>query len=290
MLIEENTLKFSIQGMTFGGIYNMTINIEAIMDPIIENAIVNVDSYINASDIDILNALVQEKFDDWVQKGLTTLNMIEGYSKELLSVAQEPDCNCEQEIRCQNPLEKYCSQYDYDINPLNSSTACKSVSMACVSTTVYCIEEISECTEWVKNIPNTCKTHETTCTKSVNICNKWVEDCKGIIQGAYNSYEILSINKCVQDEYRCDEKDYPDLQCESECVYQTQLYEQDVEIAKTYQSAYNLTVKELEGFFNLETVEIIFVGHSAKLTMELNETVIENEKEIDEKRSRVNLF
>jgi hypothetical protein len=135
---------------------------------------------------------------------------------------------------------------------------------------------MTTCTEWAKNMPNTCKNYETVCTASLEVCDKWDDQCSGESQGICNSFSITGIDDCIQVAYKCNESEFPDMECEEQCLYENLLYEEDLKRAEMYEEAYELTAAGLQGFLDLSEIEVLFVISKAQMELVLNETAIVN--------------
>lgn len=266
--INENTFTFPISGFFFAGVYYLNIDVEVIVSEEIQTSQVHLDSSISQLDVDNITALVQEKYFEWVMKGLITLNISESFSVQSFP-GENPECQCDPITRCKSPLEAYCVQYSYGVNESEYTTVCESISIFCKNTIVYCLEEETQCVEWMKNIPNTCKTEETSCISVVDICEEWEVECEGSQQGVAAVIETISTDDCFELGYRCNVTEFPDLACESKCIYDLSLYELNADRAEMYQVAFEETTEELQGFFKLDDIEIPFVLTEARLQMDL---------------------
>lgn len=276
MDLDENLLQFTITGTPFLGIFNLTVEVEIQVQVNIQNSTAIAYSEILQTDLDSLTSLVQSEFLQWVQKGMIALNISKNFADEADLSVQQPNCTCNKLTRCRTPLVSYCIQYSYGVECLSNSTNCESVSSTCISTTVYCLEEVTTCIEWAKNMPNTCKNYETVCIASLEVCDKWDDQCNGESQGICDSFSITGIDDCIQVAYKCNEDEFPDMECEEQCLYDNLLYEEDLKRAEMYEEAYELTVAELQGFLDLSEIEVLFVFSKAQMELALNETAIVN--------------
>lgn len=232
-------------GAIYQGYYSYLIEIQGSGSNYINEALFNVTLSPDPSSVSSLESWVVQSISSWISEGTEVL---QNSTSELSQITQrlgylysnvcDPDLVCPKSLYCNETIQTMCTDYPI-VTGCAGGTGCSNVKLTCTSLEIVCIKA-----------NETCK-RNCDCLSTIKVCLQWVSECVSNSTVCRDTYVTKDTSNCLSSINTCAKEEANEIECEYNCNYNNDIYQQAYKKYLEYLAGYNQTYKDLIGFEDL---------------------------------------